>query len=69
MESPDDHPECSADVENGQHGEKIITWTLHCLWHDISRRFASWKMKTAALLFRKELRHLREIERYYHGFA
>jgi MPBQ/MSBQ methyltransferase len=30
---------------------------------------ASWKMKTAALLFRKELRHLREIERYYHGFA
>jgi SAM-dependent methyltransferase len=30
---------------------------------------ASWKMKAAALLFRKELRHLREIERYYHGFA
>jgi hypothetical protein len=30
---------------------------------------ASWKMKTAGLLFRKELRHLREIERYYHGFA
>jgi SAM-dependent methyltransferase len=30
---------------------------------------ASWKMKAAALLFRKELRLLREIESYYHGFA
>jgi SAM-dependent methyltransferase len=38
----------------------------------VARRYgaiASWKMKAAALLFRKELGQLRQVESYYHGFS